>query len=45
VTKDAGLDSPDSTPLHDSYFSAQQEGPGEQDVMAIISSPEKFSGC
>jgi 3-hydroxyisobutyrate dehydrogenase len=38
LAKDAGLDSPLIHPLYDSYLSAQQEGLGEQDVMAIISS-------
>jgi 3-hydroxyisobutyrate dehydrogenase len=41
LAKDAGLDSPLIHPLYDSYFSAQQEGLGEQDVMAIISSLRK----
>tara|TARA_R110002126_G_scaffold60881_6_gene157944 strand:- start:43 stop:906 length:864 start_codon:yes stop_codon:yes gene_type:complete len=41
LAKDAGLDSPLIHPLYDSYFSAQQEGLGEQDVMSIISSLRK----
>ncbi|MFT5252418.1 MAG: 3-hydroxyisobutyrate dehydrogenase [Flavobacteriales bacterium] len=38
LAKDAGLDSPLIHPLYESYFNAQQEGLGDQDVMAIISS-------
>jgi 3-hydroxyisobutyrate dehydrogenase len=38
--KDAGLDSPLIHPLY-SYFSAQQEGLGEQDVMQLLVAPEK----
>jgi 3-hydroxyisobutyrate dehydrogenase len=38
LAKDAGLDSPLISPLYDSYFNAQQEGLGDQDVMAIITS-------
>jgi 3-hydroxyisobutyrate dehydrogenase len=41
LAKDAGLDSPLIHPLYDSYLKAQQEGLGEQDVMAIISSLSK----
>lgn len=41
LAKDAGLDSPLIHPLYDSYFKAQKEGLGDQDVMAIISSLNK----
>ena len=38
LAKEAGLDSPLIHPLYDSYAAAEQEGLGDQDVMAIISS-------
>ena len=38
LAKAAGLDSPLIHPLYDSFVQAQDEGLGEQDVMAIISS-------
>jgi 3-hydroxyisobutyrate dehydrogenase len=38
LAKEAGLDSPLIHPLYDSYVTAEQEGLGDQDVMAIISS-------
>ncbi|MDG2433579.1 NAD(P)-dependent oxidoreductase [Flavobacterium sp.] len=38
LAKDAGLASPLIHPLYDTYLKAQQEGLGDQDVMAIISS-------
>ena len=38
LAKDAGLSSPLIHPLYNSYLNAQQEGLGDQDVMAIISS-------
>ena len=38
LAKEAGLDSPLIHPLYDSYASAEQEGLGDQDVMAIITS-------
>ena len=38
LAKEAGLDSPLIHPLYDSYAAAEQEGLGNQDVMAIISS-------
>jgi 3-hydroxyisobutyrate dehydrogenase len=38
LAKDAGLDSPLIHPLYESYAAAEQEGLGDQDVMAIISS-------
>ncbi|MBG6186112.1 NAD(P)-dependent oxidoreductase [Flavobacterium sp. CAN_S2] len=38
LAKEAGLDSPLIHPLYDSYATAEQEGLGDQDVMAIISS-------
>jgi 3-hydroxyisobutyrate dehydrogenase len=41
LAKEAGLDSPLIHPLYDSYAAAEQEGLGDQDVMAIISSLKK----
>jgi 3-hydroxyisobutyrate dehydrogenase len=38
LAKDAGLSSPLIHPLYSSYLNAQEEGLGDQDVMAIISS-------
>ncbi|MFV8268309.1 NAD(P)-dependent oxidoreductase [Flavobacterium sp. GT2N3] len=38
LAKEAGLDSPLIHPLYDSYAAAEEEGLGDQDVMAIISS-------
>ncbi|NRS90398.1 3-hydroxyisobutyrate dehydrogenase [Flavobacterium sp. 7E] len=38
LAKEAGLDSPLIHPLYDSFVLAQEEGLGDQDVMAIISS-------
>lgn len=38
LAKEAGLDSPLIHPLYDSYASAQKEGLGDEDVMAIITS-------
>jgi 3-hydroxyisobutyrate dehydrogenase len=38
LAKEAGLDSPLIQPLYNSYASAEKEGLGDQDVMAIISS-------
>lgn len=38
LAKEAGLDSPLIHPLYDSYAAAQEEGLGDLDVMAIISS-------
>lgn len=38
LAKEAGLDSPLIHPLYDSYLTAQQEGLGDEDVMAIITS-------
>lgn len=38
LAKDAGLDSPLAQPLFESYKKAQNEGLGEDDVMAIIKS-------
>ena len=38
LAKEAGLNSPLIHPLYDSYAVAEQEGLGDQDVMAIISS-------
>jgi len=38
LAKEAGLDSPLIQPLYDSYASAEKEGLGDQDAMAIISS-------
>jgi len=38
LAKEAGLDSPLIHPLYDSFASAEQEGLGDQDVMAIITS-------
>jgi len=44
LAKDAGLDTPLITPLFDSYQQAQQEGLGEEDVMAIIKSLANKTG-
>lgn len=44
LAKDAGLDTPLITPLFDSYQKAQQEGLGDEDVMAIIKSLENKRG-
>ncbi len=44
LAKDAGLDTPLITPLFESYQQAQQEGLGEEDVMAIIKSLDKKVG-
>lgn len=41
LAKDAGLDTPLITPLFNSYQQAQQEGLGEEDVMAVIKSLAK----
>lgn len=41
LAKEAGLDSPLIHPLYDSYLTAEKEGLGDQDVMAIISSLKK----
>ena len=38
LAKEAGLDSPLIHPLYDSYATAEKEGLGDQDVMAILSS-------
>lgn len=38
LAKEAGLDSPLIHPLYDSYVTAEKEGLGDQDVMAILSS-------
>jgi 3-hydroxyisobutyrate dehydrogenase len=38
LAKEAGLDSPLIHPLYDSFAAAQEEGLGDQDVMAILSS-------
>jgi 3-hydroxyisobutyrate dehydrogenase len=38
LAKEAGLDSPLINPLHKSYETAQKEGLGDEDVMAIITS-------
>ncbi len=38
LAKEAGLDSPLIHPLYDSYETAQNEGLGDEDVMAIITS-------
>jgi 3-hydroxyisobutyrate dehydrogenase len=38
LAKEAGLDSPLITPLYNSYETAQKEGLGDEDVMAIITS-------
>ena len=43
LAKDAGLASPLIYPLHDSYVKAQEEGLGDQDVMAILSSLKNSS--
>lgn len=43
LAKDAGLSSPLIHPLYDSYLKAQEEGLGDQDVMAIISSLKNTS--
>jgi len=44
LAKDAGLDTPLITPLFNSYRQAQEEGLGEEDVMAIIKSLENKAG-
>jgi 3-hydroxyisobutyrate dehydrogenase len=41
LAKDAGLDSPLIQLLYISYQCSTKEGLGEQDVIAIISSPRK----
>lgn len=38
LAKEAGLDSPLIHPLYESYVTAEKEGLGDQDVMAILSS-------